>query len=102
MDVDSNRAFCDSGIVEDRSLDYSSGPDSTSPTSLCFTPVKWSREMYATRIPIATWRLAELEFFSTKIPIAKWRLREFYKHLHTVESKGYLLGCLDVQNGKGV
>ncbi|XP_046667385.1 uncharacterized protein LOC124359042 isoform X3 [Homalodisca vitripennis] len=78
MDVDSNRAFCDSGIVEDRSLDYSSGPDSTSPTSLCFTPVKWSREMYATRIPIATWRLAELEFFSTRIPIAKWRLREFY------------------------
>lgn len=81
--------FCDSGIVdydscsgdeeEDEEECSSSGGErysgfcESSTSYLCYLPHKWH-----SRIPVATWRLAELEFFKTRIPIAKWRLKEFY------------------------
>ncbi|XP_054285721.1 uncharacterized protein LOC129002145 [Macrosteles quadrilineatus] len=48
------------------------------PSCLFYVHHKWDPSLLHTKIPVATWRLAEIEFFSTKIPIAKWRLKEFY------------------------
>lgn len=84
------RGFSDSGIVEDKSLEYcdelSMSELNTRLTQLmqdqvsCCDTDRYHRysDLLHTKIPVAKWRLAELELFSTRIPIAKWRLREFY------------------------